>query len=226
MSEEAWFNEPMELFRADKIMKFWPTSEQDPAERINATSRFVIYAACMIYLIKRDARVFILAAMVLAVMFVLYKKNLVKVSSARPVASVTSSSGTETSSYCQRPTFDNPMGNVLLSDYIDNPNRPAACDSGTVSSQIKKVFTNNIPYDMGRSRSPWPQYQQNAASRQFVTAPVSNIPGDQTGFAEWLYGKKNAPSCRDDPSACNADIRGVQLESLSGLGTSGAPRIH
>ena len=118
------------------------------------------------------------------------------------------------------------MGNVLLSDYIDKPNRPSACDAGTVRAQIKKVFTDTIPYDMGRSRSPWPQHQQNAAARQFVTAPVSNIPGDQTAFAEWLYGKKNAPSCRDDPSVCNPDIRGVQMEAFAGLGIADAPRIH
>ena len=225
MSENVWFNDPMELVRADKIMHFWPTSEQDPADRINATSRFIIYACCVLYLIKRDARVFVLAAMVLAVMFVLYKKKLIKVPEARAVAIVSSSTEEPTMS-CQRPTFDNPMGNVLLSDYIDKPNRPPACDAGTVRDQIKKKLTDTIPYDMGRSRSPWPKYQQNAASRQFVTAPVSNIPGDQTGFAEWLYGKKNGPSCREDPSVCNPDVRGVQLESLSGLGTSGAPRIH
>ena len=222
MSENAWFNDPMELFRADKILNFWPTSEQDPAERINATTRFIIYASCMIYLIKRDVRVFILGAMVLAVMYVLYVRNLVKSPEARPVVS-----GNQAQSpSCQRPTFDNPMGNVLLSDYIDKPNRPPACDSSTVREQIKSVFTNNLPYDMGRSRSPWPKYQQNAAARQFITAPVSDIPGDQTGFAEWLYGKKGAASCRDDPSVCNPDIRGVQYEAFAGLGNAGAPRIH
>ena len=220
----SWFNDPSELFRADEILQFWPTSEQDPAQRVNAASRFVVYASSIVYLIKRDLRVFVLAAMVLAVMYVLYTKNLVKKPAARPVVSVSGLG--ELSDTCQRPTFDNPMGNVLLSDYIDKPNRPAACDASTVRDQIKSVFTSNIPYDMGRSRSPWPQYQQNAASRQFVTAPVSNIPGDQTGFAEWCFGKKSAPTCRDDPSMCSPDVRGVQLESRAGLDIAGAPRIH
>jgi len=220
----SWFDNPTELFRVDKILQFWPTSQQDPVDRVNATSRFVIYASCIIYLIKRDIRIFILAGMVLAVMFVLEKKKLVKAPEARPVLSVSGLGNTGES--CQRPTFDNPMGNVLLSDYIDKPNRAPACDTSTVRDQIKNLFTSTIPYDMGRSRSPWPKYQQNAASRQFVTSPVSNIPGDQTGFAEWLYGKKNAPSCRDDPSKCSADTRGVQLETRAGLDSAGAPRIH
>lgn len=225
MSENVWFNDPMELFRADAIFKFWPTSEQDPAERINASSRFVIYASSIIYLIKRDARIFILAAMVLAVMYVLYAKNMIKLPAARPTAIVTNSTEPPVQS-CNRPTFDNPMGNVLLSDYIDRPNRPPACDAGTVKSQIDKVFTNTIQYDMGRSRSPWPRYQQNAAARQFSPVAVSTIPGDQTGFAEWLYGKKSAPSCREDPTKCDPNFRGVQLEAFGGLDQAGAPRIH
>ena len=221
----VWFTDPMELFRADEILKFWPTSEQDPAERINASSRFVIYSSSVIYLIKRDARIFILAAMVLAVMYVLYAKNMIKVPGARPTAIVTDSTE-EPSTYCERPTFDNPMGNVLLSDYIDKPNRAPACDASTVRKQIDKVFTSTIPYDMGRSRSPWPKYQQNAAARQFMPTAVSTIPGDQTGFAEWLYGKKSAPSCREDPSKCDPNFRGAQLEAFAGLGPEGAPRVH
>ena len=220
----SWFDDPSELFRADRILHFWPTSEQDPVDRVNAASRFVIYASCIVYVIKRDPRIFVLAAMVLAVMFVLYKKQLVKKPTARPVAVVSGLGLAPMADTCQRPTFDNPMGNVLLSDYIDQPNRAPACDASTVRDQIKSVFTNAIPYDMGRSRSPWPQYQQNSAARQFVTAPVSNIPGDQTGFAEWCFGKKGAPSCRDDPSKCSPDIRGAQLESRAGLDSAGAPR--
>jgi hypothetical protein len=119
----SWFDDPSELFRADRILHFWPTSEQDPVDRVNAASRFVIYASCIVYVIKRDPRVFVLAAMVLAVMFVLYKKQLVKKPNARPVAVVSGLGLAPMSDSCQRPTFDNPMGNVLLSDYIDQPNR-------------------------------------------------------------------------------------------------------
>ena len=221
MSEDAWFNDPMELFRSDKILHFWPTSEQEPSARINATTRFVLYAACVVYLIKRDARVFVLAAMVLAAMFVLHKKDMIKMPEARPVVSGDQAYQAPS---CQRPTFDNPMGNVLLSDYIDQPNRPPACDSSSVGPLLSKVLNTTIPFDAGRSRSPWPKYQRNAAARQFVTAPVSNIPGDQTGFAESLYGKKYVPTCREDPSLCDPNIRGAQLELFAGLDYADAPR--
>jgi hypothetical protein len=117
------------------------------------------------------------------------------------------------------------MGNVLLSDYNTNPNRPPACDYNTVKPFISTLLDDTIPFDAGRSRDPDPEVQQRAAGRQWVTLPPTTIPSDQTGFAEWCYGPKFAPLCRDDPSKCDPNMRGVQLESLAGLDMSGAPRF-
>lgn len=220
MDTNAWFNDPTQLFKSDRILSFWPTSQQDPATRINAATRFILYAACIIYLIKRDLRVFALAAMVLFVIFILYKKDMIKQPFARPIVSQDQSYNPT----CQRPTFDNPMGNVLLSDYIDQPNRPPACDYSTVRKQVKHYLDDTIPYDAGRSRSAMPEFQRNAAARQFVTTSASTIPGDQTGFAEWCYGKKNRSMCRDDPSVCDPNARGAQLEAFGGLYASGDRR--
>jgi hypothetical protein len=220
--DNVWFNDPKELFRSDKILQFWPTPNQDVTTRINATTRFVLYASCIIYIIKRDPRVFILAGMVLFVIFVLYKKNMVASPGPRPMVSLDQPYSYEDS--CQRPTFDNPMGNVLLSDYIDKPNRPQACDYSSVRGKVKRFLDDTIPYDAGRSRSAMPEFQRNAAARQFVTNSATTIPGDQTGFAEWCYGKKNAPMCRDDPTKCDPNFRGVQLEAFGGLSPSGIPR--
>jgi len=54
---KVWFDDPQQLVRTDKISQFWPTSEQTPEDRINAASRFVIYASCLIYIIRRDPRI-------------------------------------------------------------------------------------------------------------------------------------------------------------------------
>jgi len=55
---QAWFDNPNELFKKDKIQVFWPNNTQSDNERINATTRFVLYLGCIIYLIKRDVRIF------------------------------------------------------------------------------------------------------------------------------------------------------------------------
>ena len=124
---------------------------------------------------------------------------------------------------CQVPTYDNPMGNVLMSDYA-NPNRPPACYSESVAPMIKQALDDTLPFDAGRSRSPLPSQQRAAAARQFVSSPVTTIPGDQTGFAEWLYGPKFGAICKSDGSVCSPDARGVQLNQLRGLDWAGNKR--
>ncbi len=98
---KVWFDDPQQLIRADKVSQFWPINEQTPEDRINAASRFVIYASCLIYLIRRDPRIFVLGAMVLSVIFVLYRSNMVKDTIGYTI---------EGESQCQMPTEDNPMG--------------------------------------------------------------------------------------------------------------------
>ena len=204
---KAWFDDPQQLIRADSVTQFWPTRDQSPEDRINAASRFVIYASCLIYIIRRDPRVFILGMTVLAVIYVLYKSNMVKETYGNTVSG----------DICQKPTVDNPMGNVLITDFTDAPNRLEAC----YYSSVNHPTTERISFDSGRSRSPLPKYMRNALDRQFVSNPVTKIPGDQTAFAEWLYGPKNGPMCKSDTRYCDPNARGVQLEAFAGLGGDG-----
>ena len=125
---------------------------------------------------------------------------------------------------CQQPTVDNPMGNVLMTDYSQAPNRLEACYYNSVKPQVQRFTSDRIPYDSGRSRTSMPKYLRNAMERQFVTMPVSKIPGGQTEFAEWLYGKKNGPMCRSDSKYCDPNARGVQSEAFAGIGGDGDMR--
>ena len=211
--ERAWFDDPLELIKTDRLMVFWPTKNQTPEERVNAVTRFMLYSVMISYPIRRDSRIVVLALLVVMAMFILYKRGMVS-DSTHPVFS----DGYDyNGGNCQKPTADNPMANVLLSDINDRPNRPPACESHLVKDDIMKYLNNTLPYDAGRSRSSLPEYQRNVVARQFVTQPVSTVPGAQTRFAEWLYGSKFSPLCRNDQSVCSADARGAQLEAFRGL---------
>ena len=213
MSERVWFDDPRHLIRSDKLASFWPSKNQSIAERINATSRFVIYSGIMLYVVKNDNRFPIVVLVTLCILFIMYRGKIVH---------EYYNNGEE--SLCQKPTKENPMGNVLLSDYKDQPNRLGACVYENVQDDVYKYMDNTFPISNTRSRSALPEYQRRAAARQFITAPVSTIPGDQTAFAEWCYGKKNRPLCRDDASMCDPNARGAQPESFAGLDLSGTIR--
>ena len=213
------FEDPKQLVRADKVMHFWPTKEQSAEERVNATVRFIVYATCILYLIRRDVRVFVLGATAVGVLYVMEKSQMVKDEAIRPVVMEAGSS-----SSCTLPTYDNPMANVLMNEYVDRPDRPSACDYSSVDDKVNRMLSDRIPYGPTRSRSPLPEQQRNSYSRQFVSMPVTGIPGDQTAFAEWLYGAKDAPTCRTDPRMCDPNARGAQLEAFAGLDPNGDKR--
>src|SRR5210317_956025 len=211
---KVWFEDPKQLVKNKRILDFWPNSKQTPAERVNAASRFIIYATCILFVIRRDPRMFVLGATMLSVIYVMYKANMIK----EPYGT------TDKMNVCQKPTKENPLGNVLMTDYTDAPNRLEACYYATAQPLIKKFSSDQVAFDMGRSRSTLPVHKRDVAARQFVTSPVSKIPGDQTAFAEWCYGPKNGDLCRNNPRACDPNARGVQLRAFSGLDITGDRR--
>ena len=216
---KVWFDDPGQLVSEKNFLQFWPNSSQSPEDRINSASRFIIYAASLLYLIRRDPRVFILGGTLIGVIYVLHKAKMV-----RETFIPTPAPGQAGRPSCQKPTMDNPMGNVLMSDYSTAPNRLEACYYPSVKPHVQRYTSDRIPYDSGRSRTAMPKYLRNAMERQFVTMPVTNIPGGQTQFAEWLYGPKNGPMCKSNSKFCNPNARGAQLESFSGLASDGDRR--
>jgi hypothetical protein len=212
----SWFRDPKQLVDDKKILEFWPTNKQTSAQRVNAGSRFIIYAACIHYLIKRDIRIFVLAATALGVLYVMDRSGMVKECAHTGVERYETIGNS-----CQLPSRDNPMANVLMGD---NPNRLPACEYETVKTDVDNFIRGDISFGPARSRSTLPKYQENVFARQFVSSPVTSVPGDQTKFAEYLYGKKGAPMCKSDASLCNPDARGVQLEAFAGLDPNGDKR--
>tara|TARA_B000000475_G_scaffold266093_1_gene255442 strand:+ start:10 stop:690 length:681 start_codon:yes stop_codon:yes gene_type:complete len=209
----SWFEDPKQLIRTDKVLEFWPSNTLTPEERINATARFIIYATCIIYLINRDIRIFVLGGTALGVLYIMERSDMVREGLPR-----TANNGIP----CQLPTQDNPCANVLMTDFSDRPDRPSACYAPTVKNTTDAYITNGIKYGPSRSRSSLPRFQRNALARQFTTTSNSSLGNDP--YYEFIHGKKGEKTCRQDPRLCDPDARGVQLEAFAGLDPTGDKR--
>ncbi len=109
-----------------------------------------------------------------------------------------------TGQFCTSPTEENPLMNVLVSDYGSFPTRPGACDTSvpSVAKEIGKIASRNVYRDIddvyGRKTND---------ERPYYTMPSTTIPNDQTEVANWLYRDGNPGVCRDgDMSACGQRI--------------------
>jgi len=185
---------PAEVFQTNKLLEFWPTAKQSARERVSATTRFVLYATVLVYLINRDARVFALGALVLAILYYMYTTNMISDGKVRPAQGDARTSG-PLRDPVTLPTLDNPMGNVLMTDYADKPDRPAAAWYPSMRSQVQDTWSRIHPFE-----------RQRDAERNFYTMPSTTIPNDQTGFAQAAYGRPFSAKCRDQGgAACDPD---------------------
>ena len=186
--------DPKDVFKSSDLLKFWPTATQSADERVSATTRFILYAMCIVYIINRDPRVFALGGLALAILYYMWTTNMIKDGKMRTtigdsrLASVFRPDVT-------LPTIDNSMGNVLLSDYVDNPDRPAAAWYPSMRTQVQQVWSQIHPFE-----------RQRDAERNLYPMPSTTIPNDQTGFAQAAYGKPFAAKCHDQGGAsCDPD---------------------
>lgn len=67
-----------ELFKSDKVLQFWPTDKQTPKERVYATTRFILYASCILYIIRRDVRILLIGGLALFAVYYMYKNGMIK----------------------------------------------------------------------------------------------------------------------------------------------------
>ena len=212
----VWFDDPMKLFEKGDILKFWPTANQSVPERINSTTRFIIYVSMILFFIQRDVRVLVLASVAMGVLYVFYKSDMISTPAVRPTNADDRVKPDFMRPSYQAPTLENPMANVLMSDYNEFPDRPSAAFYPKVKNQIKKYLDDTFAQDAADIYG-----HRNQAASRFYSMPVSTIPNDQTGFAEACYGKKFRPICRDDQSACTASgntrqPEQVQLRAMTG----------
>lgn len=66
-----------EVFRSDRILQFWPSSKQTAKERVMATTRFILYLSCILYVIRRDVRILLVGALSLGALYYMYKNGMI-----------------------------------------------------------------------------------------------------------------------------------------------------
>jgi hypothetical protein len=193
LEERVWFDDPRGFVRDDRLALFIPWPNSSLAEKLNALMRFALYYAAFLFLFQRTYAVVYIPLVVALVTYLVFRADGRGEEEGLAPAPGHSRSEALTSSSCSKPTLDNPFMNVLVSDYVDQPERPPACDIGR--SSVKRAAESNFASNLYRDVDD--VFERRSSSRQFYTTPNTAIPNDQAGFAQWLYG--NAQSGKEAP---------------------------
>ena len=230
MTNTFWSNEPSILFNKDEIIKIYPTTNMSLDEQLNAISRMVILLCILGFLFTMNINYLLIGIITMAMIWLFYKvyKNKSIENFNINQINVTSDNYNNQNKYITNPvtletvlknnycptTKKNPMGNVLLTDIMDNPNKNPAAPSFNpdVYEDITRASKNTVQYLNPGIKNTNKQlfgdlaqnYEFDFSMRNFYSMPNTRITNDQGAYAEYLYG--NMPSCKDGNAfACVQD---------------------
>lgn len=187
-----WYKDLLDFLRLDELPKFIPTTDMKYEEQLNAVLRFAIYLSLVLFLVKRDVRVWyitIFIALLTIGMYEFYSRN--KWLQRELYKKMNIHYEHDKDRFCSMPTKNNPFMNPLVNEIAEFPNRPPACDmsNGRVQRMAESAFENNLYRDVDDI------WSRKSSSRNWHTLPSTTIPNDSASFANWLY--KTGPTCKE-----------------------------
>ena len=198
VNDQFWSDNINVLFNKRRLIEFFPTKDMSRAEKLNAISRLSIYLGVLLFLYKGQFWALYIPLIGLAFCLFLYKTSKKSDEIAQediirtdvyPDKQSVNEPDSVYNQECVMPTKDNPFMNFTVNQYLDDPERPPACDY----NQVKPMVDNNFNFNLYKDVAD--VFEKNNSQRQFYTTPYTTASNDQTAFANWLY--KTGPTCKE-----------------------------
>ena len=196
-----WLYEPSILLNKNSIKELWPMNNYGTNRKLNAITRLIILLTIIGYSYTKSIKILIscvVSIFFIVLIFKLKQKDVKEGMSNIPGLRHESQVHT-------KPKRNNPMMNVLLNEYTDNPKRESAELSykPKVNKEINTIVEENIKDAVNISDNQYERLFKDLGDnvdfknsmRQFYTMPNTSIPNKQTDFAKWCYG--DMPSQKD-----------------------------
>jgi len=176
MNEPIWYSDPSILFSAGTWQRFVPTKDMDVPTALNAVVRFTVYFSVLLYACtsKHEYLLAIPLVLVVSAIFSQVFPN------TRPLVESFQTAVKKLT----HPTASNPFMNPLLTEILDNPDRPDAAPitDKAVKAEIEKAFQQTEEMYMDTSD----RFDLAQSQRTFHTMQSAKIPNDQDGFLKFL----------------------------------------
>ena len=113
MDTKFWLNNPKILFHNDKLLEVWPYMHMSYNEKMNATTRFIIFASLFGYVFLNNYLVLLLGVVMIVLLIFIHNYNNIENFESSNFGSLDEG----------KHTSKNPLYNVLNSDYVDDVNK-------------------------------------------------------------------------------------------------------
>jgi hypothetical protein len=199
--------------RYDEMFEILPTNKMTFERKVNSIIRLILLLSLVGFLLTRSVTFIVSGIVTVGAIMVLYfyQKNKEKaVIAYPPAASVPpvvegfqeikdqqAMVSVMDSQYVEN-TQTNPLSNVLLTEYVDDPLRKPAAPAfnpivaENVTSKVKKAVQSlNCSIENTNAQlfgGLYNQFDLEQSNRSFYSTAITTIPNDQGAYASFLYG--------------------------------------
>jgi len=193
-----WLENPNILLNKNYLTEIWPNNDFDLARKLNAITRIIVIMAILGYFLTKSIYIPVSAIVSLVVLVIIYKSK--KETKAQTKEGFLSNSvqKNELNKILEKeftmPTKKNPVMNVLMNEYKENPKRKPAAPS--YNNEVRAEINDNVKSEDKRLfKNLGDNLSFENSMRNFYAMPNTQIPNNQKEFAEFCYG--NMPSCKE-----------------------------
>jgi hypothetical protein len=206
MSEPIWYTSPSILFSSGTWQRFVPTKDMDVPTALNAVVRFTVYFSVLLYACTAKHEYLLAIPLVLTVSAIF--------SEVFPTTRPLVESFQTAVKSLTHPTASNPFMNPLLTEILDNPDRPDAAPitDKAVKREMDKAFQQTEELYMDTSD----RFDMAQAMRTFHTLQSAMIPSDQGGFLKFLAKGQDTIDTSSAFPARNAKLKSESFVEAQG----------
>lgn len=193
MENSFWLNNPKVLLNNNYIHEIWPKPNHSFERKLNAITRIVILLSLLGYLFTKSIKIVISLLVTLVVLLIIYKTKKPKKIESFDLNENTNHSLIKPDLNTM-PTDKNPFMNVLINEYVENPERKKAAPlfNKKVDKKVKDIMIKKNP-ELYKNLGDNLALQHSL--RNFHSMPNTTIPNAQKEFALFCYG--GMKSCKD-----------------------------
>ena len=218
MDNNIWFSNINLLFSKDNLFKIVPTSKMSMGEKINTITRFALYLSILLYLTSGNYLYFYIILITAVSSYLLYvfkgkeffDDELLDDNANNSDYNDNDNDNDNSNTNnvlkdCQKPTKENPLMNPLIGDNPYKNKEACNIENNTVLENIDKKFCDRLYQNTSSI------FANRNNQQRFYSMPNTQIPNDQTAFANWLY--KTPVSCASGDSMLLKQYRSCAFNS-------------
>ena len=184
MNSKFWLNDINVLYENKNYLIFFPNKSFTFVENLNAIVRLGFYYSLICYIYTGNLDAFVPFVIICIITLMLYKTS----DYIEPF---------EMNNKKRKSTIDNPMINLSVTDYGKENVGIADIEDKNINENLVKDLYNDIG-DLSNKQF---------FERNFYTTPITTVPNDQGGFAEWLYKRDTCKSGNMEECYKNVDTK-------------------